>query len=90
MPEEVIFETERDRSRSEIADTLRSVADKLDDGEELTIRAGEESVTLAVPNRPTFEIKAEREGHPPATELSVEFELEWDENETDSDEVAIE
>jgi len=33
------------------------------------------------PERPTFEVKAEREG--PADgpgELSIEFELEWDEN----------
>jgi hypothetical protein len=33
------------------------------------------------PTRPTFEVKAEREG--PADglgELSIEFELEWDEN----------
>jgi hypothetical protein len=38
-------------------------------------------VTMAPPARPTFEVKAEREG--PADgpgELSVEFELEWDED----------
>ena len=45
--------------------------------------------------RPTFEVKAEREG--PAgnlTELSVEFELEWDEadsgNESSDSELRIE
>jgi len=36
---------------------------------------------MEIPTRPTFEVKVEREG--PADgpgELSVEFELEWDED----------
>lgn len=78
MPEEVLFETERSHSREEIATYLRSVADKLDDGGDLTLSSGDESVDLAVPDRPTFEVKAEREMNG-STELSVEFELEWKE-----------
>ncbi|MGZ0747132.1 amphi-Trp domain-containing protein [Haloparvum sp. AD34] len=81
MPEEVLFNSESDQSRAEIASYLRTVADKLDDGGEVTLKAGSESVTLTPPSRPTFEVKAEREG--PADgpgELSIEFELEWDEN----------
>ena len=81
MPEEVMFESESDRSREAIATYLRNVADKLDSGTAITLKAGSESVTLEPPARPTFEVKAEREG--PAgnmTELSVEFELEWDED----------
>ena len=80
MPEEVLFETERRHDRAEIADYLRRVADSLDAGGELTLSAGDQSVTMAPPARPTFEVKAEREG--PADgrgELSVEFEIEWDE-----------
>jgi len=79
--EEVIFETEQRFSRAEVASYLRRVADNLEQGEPVTLRAGEQSVTLDVPARPTFEVKAEREG--PASgpgELSVEFELEWDES----------
>lgn len=78
--EEVIFETEEQFERGEIAAYLRRVADSLDSGESVTLRAGGQTVTLDVPARPTFEVKAEREG-PAAgpTELSVEFELEWDE-----------
>ena len=82
MPEEVLFEVERSQDRADIADTLRSVADKLDAGEAITLTAGEQSITLEPPTRPTFEIKAEREtpsGGGPG-ELSVEFEIEWDEN----------
>jgi amphi-Trp domain-containing protein len=81
MPEEVLFKSENDQSREEIATYLRQVADNLDSGTAISLKSGGESVTLDPPARPTFEVKAEREG--PAgnmTELSVEFELEWDEN----------
>jgi amphi-Trp domain-containing protein len=81
MPEEVLFKSESDQSREDIAAYLRKVADNLENGDAITLKAGSESVTLNPPARPTFEVKAEREG--PAgnmTERSIEFELEWDEN----------
>jgi len=38
------------------------------------------------PARPTFEVKAEREGPTDGPgELSIEFELEWDENGSEGD-----
>jgi amphi-Trp domain-containing protein len=81
MPEEVLFESESTQSRSEIAAYLRRVADNLEAGDPITLKAGEQSVTMEPPERPTFEVKAEREGPTDAPgELSVEFELEWDEN----------
>jgi len=80
MPEEVLFKSESRQSREEIAAYLRSVADKLDSGEAITLSAGGESVTMEPPAQPTFEVKAEREGPTGAPgELSIEFELEWDE-----------
>ena len=78
--EEVLFKTEKRQSRADIASMLRTVADRLDEGGDLTLSAGDESVTLDVPSQPTFEIKAERETEGSETELSVEFEIEWDEN----------
>ena len=81
MPEEVLFETEAKQTRAEIAAYLRQVADKLDAGDPVTLAAGEQSTTLEVPDRPTFEVKVEREG--PASgpgELGLELELEWDED----------
>ena len=81
MPEEVLFKSESNQSREEIATYLRKVADTLDNGDAISLKAGSESVTLNPPARPTFEVKAEREG--PSgnmTERSVEFELEWDVN----------
>lgn len=87
MPEEVLFETERTENRADIAATLRSVADKLEAGEDLTFTAGDQSITVGPPARPTFEVKVEREterGGGPG-ELSVEFELEWDEGAGEGD-----
>ncbi len=81
MPEEVLFKSESDRTRAEIASYLRTVADALEAGDDITLTAGDQSVTMDPPARPTFEVKAEREGPVDGDgELSVEFELEWDEN----------
>lgn len=85
MTEEVLFKAEQTRTRSEIAQYLRTVADKLDGDGELSLSAGSESVDLSVPERPTFEIKAEREVEGTETELSVEFELEWDDGQAGSE-----
>ena len=81
MPEDVLFESESEQSREEIASYLRSVAEKLEHGAALTLRSGSASVTMEPSARPTFEVKAEREGPTDGPgELSIEFELEWDEN----------
>jgi amphi-Trp domain-containing protein len=82
MPEEVLFETEAKQTRAEIAAYLRQVADKLDAGDPVTLAAGEQSTTLEVPDRPTFEVKVERETSTGGgnAELSIEFELEWPES----------
>lgn len=80
MPEEVLFNTESVQTRAEIASYLRNVADILEQGGAITLKAGAESATMDPPERPTFEVKAEREGPVDgAGELSIEFELEWDE-----------
>lgn len=86
MPEEVLFSSEQRYSREEIATYLHDVADKLAAGESITLSSGSESTTMDPPARPTFEVKAEREG--PAAgpaELSIEFELEWDEGDSGSE-----
>ena len=82
MPEDVLFADERRLDRADIADYLRSVADRLDNGEPVSFTAGERSVTVEPPARPTFEVKVERETASGAEvgELSVELELEWDED----------
>jgi amphi-Trp domain-containing protein len=83
--EEVLLKSEQRLSRPEIADYLRTVADRLDGGDALSLSAGDDSVTLDVPDRPTFEVKVEREQEGSGAELSVEFELEWPEGAGDGD-----
>jgi amphi-Trp domain-containing protein len=81
MPEETLFESESDRSKAEVAAYLRAFANKLESGEEVTLSAGGKSVTVTIPDTVEFEVQVECEG--PAGEpgeLSVEFELEWDED----------
>ncbi|MFC6862905.1 amphi-Trp domain-containing protein [Halomicroarcula sp. GCM10025817] len=91
MPEEVLFETERVMDRSDVADYLRTLADNLDSGSDVTLRAGDQSVTLDPPARVEFEVKAEREGPVDGDgELSIEVELEWPENPSDDGELSIE
>jgi len=82
MPEEVLFKTERRMDRNDVANYLRTVAEKLEAGGDITLSAGDQSVTLAPPAQPTFEVKAEREtpSSGGSGELSIEFELEWDED----------
>ncbi|MFP8952319.1 amphi-Trp domain-containing protein [Natrialbaceae archaeon A-arb3/5] len=86
MAEEVLFKFEQRMDRSEIAAHLRTVADTLEGGE-LTLEAGDESITMEPPSQPTFEIKAEREtsSSDSPDELSVEFELEWNDGESTAD-----
>ncbi|QIO24445.1 amphi-Trp domain-containing protein [Haloarcula sp. JP-L23] len=85
MPEDVLFKSESSQSRDEIASYLRNVAEKLEQGGSITLKAGSESVTMDPPARPTFEVKAEREGPVDGPgELSIEFELEWDEHSEDA------
>ncbi|MFB6269179.1 MAG: amphi-Trp domain-containing protein [Halobacterium sp.] len=77
MSEEILFENELHRSRSDVADYLRAIADKLDAGDPVTLTAGDQSVTVDPPASVDFEVKAERETGAGADELSVELELEW-------------
>lgn len=79
MPEEVLFENESRQSRAAVATYLRSLADKLDAGDAVTLRAGAEELTLEVPPSVDFEVKAERETGSGPDELSIEVELEWSE-----------
>ncbi|RNJ26259.1 amphi-Trp domain-containing protein [Halosegnis longus] len=77
--EEQLFTFERDTDRATIAQLLRDVADNLAAGEPVQLSAGEESITLDVPSQAEFEVQVERETEGDETELSVEFEIEWDE-----------
>ena len=86
MPEEVLFKSESDQRREDIAAFLRTVAENLEQGSGITLKAGGESLTMNPPATPTFEVKAEREGPTDSPgELSIEFEIEWAEDGANGD-----
>jgi len=86
MPETVLFEDERRLTRTDVASYLRTIADRLETGEALTLETGTDSVTVDVPREVEFEVKVEREGPADAVgELGLELELEWDEDAEVSD-----
>jgi amphi-Trp domain-containing protein len=85
MAETVLFESERMSTLSDVATYFRTVADKLESGESVTLETGTESVTLDPPETVEFEVKAEHEGPEGDGELSLELEIEWDENSEGSD-----
>jgi len=85
MAEEVLFESEGKRDRTDVAAMLRGVADKLEAGDPVSVAEGERSTTVDPPASPTFEVKVERETGSGPDEMSIEFELEWDENDAGGD-----
>jgi amphi-Trp domain-containing protein len=91
MPEETLFTFEQEMDRAAVAQYLRTVADRLESGDELTLSAGGESVTLATPGRIEFEVEVERETSTSGTssEIEIEFELEWDEGAAESGDLSI-
>ncbi|MFC6989101.1 amphi-Trp domain-containing protein [Haloplanus sp. GCM10025708] len=90
MPEEILFETESKRSRDDVAEMLRSIATKVERGD-LTLRAGDQSVSIDIPQQPTFEVKVERETSATGpSELGLELELEWTEGEGGDGDLSIE
>ncbi len=91
MPEKTLFESEQLMGRDAVADYLRTLADSLESGSDVTLRAGDQSLTMQPPSEVEFEVKAEREGPTDGNgELSIEVELEWPENASGSGSLSIE
>jgi amphi-Trp domain-containing protein len=86
MTERVLFESESEQTRAAIASYLRNVAERLESGRDVTLKAGEESVTVDPPAEPTFAVRAERDGPEGTGELSIGFELGWDNSDGSPDE----
>jgi amphi-Trp domain-containing protein len=90
MPEETLFEFEREVEAAEAARYLRTVADHLESGEEFTLESGTESVSLTPPGRVEFEVEVERETSTSGgAEIELEFELEWNEDATGTGDLSI-
>ena len=78
MPEEQLFKTERQATRSEIADALRDAADQLE-SEEVRLVSDTEEQTIAVPETPRFEVELERltDSETGEERYELEYEIRW-------------
>jgi len=78
MPEEQLFETETDRSRAEIAETLAATAEGVEAGSVRLVSEDGDQL-LDIPERATFEVELERETDPESGEqrYELEYELSW-------------
>lgn len=80
--EKVLFKSEEKKKRSDIANTLRTIADKLDQGN-LTLKQNENETTVEFPDQMVLELKVEEE-QGKRLKKSLEIELEWIIGETGS------
>ena len=73
--ENVLFKSEEKKASSDVANTLRQIADKIDDGT-MILKQGSEEITLDFPKSMVFELKVEEE-QGKKLKKSLEIELEW-------------
>lgn len=72
----VLFRSEEWKARRSAAALLRDLADKLEEGE-VTLRRGEEEVTLMLPDTVELEIEVTEKVKEHKTEQELEIEIEW-------------
>lgn len=73
--EMVLFKSEEKKSASEIADALRKIADKIDDGT-MILKKGTDEIQIEFPPNMVLELKIEEE-FGKKHKKSFEIELEW-------------
>lgn len=74
--ETVLFKTEEKMSRSQVAELLRALAEKIENGK-VILQQGAEEVKLKIPERVELEVKAEKEAGRKRTKKKLELEIEW-------------
>jgi len=84
MTEKTLFKFEKKMTKSEIAEHLDQISEKLKSGEPITFNS-DKSIELNPSETSEFEIKVEEEG----SETSLELEIEWDQNKSDSSDLNI-
>ena len=73
--EVVLFKSEEKKTSSDIANTLRQIADKIDEGT-MILKQGSEEINLEFPKNMVLELKIEEE-EGKRLKKSFEIELEW-------------
>jgi len=84
MTEKTLFKFEEKMTKSEIAEHLDQISEKLKSREPITFNS-DKSIELNPSETSEFEIKVEEEG----SETSLELEIEWDKNKSDSSDLNI-
>jgi amphi-Trp domain-containing protein len=74
--ETVLFKSEEKKAAIDVANTLRQIADKIDDGT-MILKQGSEEITLEFPKNMVLELKIEEEQGKKKLKKSLEIELEW-------------
>ncbi len=77
MPEQILFESEGTKTRKEAARFLRQLADKLEQGEVLTLSSPGNEVQVELPESFTMEVKLEEEDKGTKKKRELEVEFEW-------------
>lgn len=85
------LETEEQKTRAEIANYLRNLADQLDGTEDVTLDLGGTTVKLHPTDPVTFKLEGESDWSQGDTEAkqSIEFELVWWRDATTAEEGAL-
>ena len=86
--ETVLFKSEEKKASSDIANILRQIADKIDDGT-MILKQGSEEITLEFPKSMVLEMKVEEEQGKKKLKKSFEIELEWVMGEEQADAATI-
>ncbi len=74
--EVVLFKSEEKRDRANVTAFLHQLVDKIGAGQ-VTLRQGDQDITVDIPNQIVLEIKVEEESRKGGVKMSLEIELEW-------------
>ena len=74
--ETVLFKSEEKKASIDVANTLRQIADKIDDGT-MILKQGSDEIALEFPKNMVLELKIEEEQGKKKLKKSFEIELEW-------------
>jgi amphi-Trp domain-containing protein len=79
-----LFKSEEQKSRSDVSEFLRQIAEKIASGE-LVLRKGQEEIILKIPKNLVLEVQVEDEDKKAkGIQHSIELEIKWFDNDMQS------
>ncbi|KIC45438.1 amphi-Trp domain-containing protein [Tateyamaria sp. ANG-S1] len=84
-----LFSSEEPKTRSDVADFLRNLADRID-AAQVVLRQGQDEIVLSLPERIVLELKVEdEEKRSKGIQHSLEIELKWYDGDTSTGSVEL-